>query len=252
MAFGSMCGSNRSVPSSQVLYEEEHGLLGSEKYNKPEFFKAQISQTNAFRGPNSERPPEEVDEAWTNVGIGMPGLRLSGEEIEQSLGKQLVDGTESQHPVPDGKGGYIAMLEVFHMLHCLDELRKALFYNWDYYSADYLAHNATSSIIQNHHDHCVDALRMSLMCSADVTPVTFIDDSAVPQRRNSLPDFSTKHTCRNFEEIVNWSWENERAIMWEDVGDATTWDPTSVEQEAGHSHESNKHDGQTQRERDVL
>lgn len=70
-----------------------------------------------FRGPNGERPPKEVDEAWINVGIGMPGFRLSGEEIE-SLGKKLVDGTQSQHPMPDGKG-YVAMLEVFHMLHCL-------------------------------------------------------------------------------------------------------------------------------------
>ena len=81
------------------------------------------------------------------------------------------------------------------------------------------------------------------MCSADVTPVTFIDDSAVPQRQNSLPDFSTKHTCRNFDAIVEWSWETERAVMWEDVGDATTWDPTLAKQEAGHSHGGKKHGG---------
>lgn len=48
----------------------------------------------------------------------MPGFRLSGEEVE-SLGKKLVNGTQIQHVIPDAQGGYIAMLEVFHMLHCL-------------------------------------------------------------------------------------------------------------------------------------
>ena len=55
---------------------------------------------------------------WNSVGVGMPGLRLSAEEVK-GLGKKLEDGTKKQHAMPDGKGGYIAMLEVFHMLHCL-------------------------------------------------------------------------------------------------------------------------------------
>lgn len=92
--------------------------LPAVKYKKPEHFKAEVFQTNAFRGPQGQRPPKEVDELWNNVGVGMPGLRLSGEEVK-GLGKELVDGTKSQHAMPDGKGGYIAMLEVFHMLHCL-------------------------------------------------------------------------------------------------------------------------------------
>ena len=88
------------------------------KYKTPELFKAEVFQTNAFRGPQGQRPPKEVDELWNSVGVGMPGLRLSGEEVK-SLGKELVNGSKTQHAMPDGKGGYIAMLEVFHMLHCL-------------------------------------------------------------------------------------------------------------------------------------
>jgi hypothetical protein len=87
-------------------------------YKKPEFFKADVFQTNAFRGPQGQRPPKEVDELWDSVGVGMPGLRLSGEEVK-GLGKKLMNGSKTQHAMPDGKGGYIAMLEVFHMLHCL-------------------------------------------------------------------------------------------------------------------------------------
>lgn len=61
------------------------------------------------------------------------------------------------------------------------------------------------------------------MCTPDVTPVTFFDDSDVPQRRTPFPDFSTKHTCRDFDAIAEWSWSTERAVMWKDIGDATTW-----------------------------
>jgi hypothetical protein len=81
------------------------------------------------------------------------------------------------------------------------------------------------------------------MCTADVTPVTFVDDSAVPMRRTSFPDFSTRHTCRNFDAISRWNWDTERAVMWEDVGDAVTWNP-SLGEEGGHAHGGgHKHDG---------
>ena len=52
----------------------------------------------------------------------MPGVRLSGEEVEGYLGKKIVDGTRAMHEVQDGKGGYVAMLEVMHLLHCLVSL----------------------------------------------------------------------------------------------------------------------------------
>ncbi|KAF2647965.1 hypothetical protein K491DRAFT_583414, partial [Lophiostoma macrostomum CBS 122681] len=191
------------------------------QYDEPAFFKGDIVQTNKWRGELGKRPSHEVDKAWDDIGVGIPGIRISAEELKR-LGKKMVDGTRYQHEIPDEEGGYVAMLEVFHMLHCLDELRKALFYNWAYYGETYP--NITVREVQEHHDHCVDAIRMSLMCSGDVTPVTFYDDSNVPRRRNSFPDFSTRHTCRNFDALVKWNWETDRAVMWEDVGDAITWD----------------------------
>jgi hypothetical protein len=78
------------------------------------------------------------------------------------------------------------------------------------------------------------------MCTSDVTPVTFFDDSNVPQRRTPFPDFSTKHTCRDFDAIAEWSWRTERAVMWEDIGDATTWDPLVGKNAAGLSQDDHK------------
>lgn len=99
--------------------------LPSIKFKAPAFFHGEIVQTNPFRGPLGERPPPSVDEAWQQLGVGVPGIRLSGEEVEGFLGKKIVNGTRAMHEVQDGKGGYVAMLEVMHLLHCLVSLPSA-------------------------------------------------------------------------------------------------------------------------------
>ena len=55
------------------------------------------------------------------------------------------------------------------------------------------------------------------MCTADVTPVTFYDN-ANPDRILPMPDFSTLHTCRNFDAILEWNGNNERSVDWDGVG----------------------------------
>lgn len=52
-------------------------------------------------------------------------------------------------------------------------------------------------------DHCINALREALMCSSDVTPITFHvvseEDSHV------FPNLAAVHTCRDFEAIRRWA-----------------------------------------------
>jgi hypothetical protein len=53
------------------------------------------------------------------------------------------------------------------------------------------------------------------MCSSDVTPVLFYD---VDWRGLPIPDFSTRHKCRNFDQVLQWSYENDRAFSWDHIG----------------------------------
>lgn len=56
-----------------------------------------------------------------------------------------------------------------------------------------------------HIDHCIETLRLSLMCYGDVTPV-LIDRS-----NNSIGrmfDFNVHHKCRDFEGIIKYSLQN--------------------------------------------
>lgn len=56
-----------------------------------------------------------------------------------------------------------------------------------------------------HVDHCIETLRLSIMCYGDVTPV-LIDRSGNSIGR--MFDFNVHHKCRNFDAIVNYTLQN--------------------------------------------
>ncbi|KAK4172810.1 hypothetical protein QBC36DRAFT_196106, partial [Triangularia setosa] len=61
-------------------------------------------------------------------------------------------------------------------------------------------------------DHCIEILRIALMYFADVTPITA---DLVDWRGGLLtPDFSTLHTCKDFDGIYNYVQDNAEAWVW--------------------------------------
>ena len=69
-------------------------------------------------------------------------------------------------------------------------------------------------------------LRIAIMCQADVTPAIFYDPLEDPRRRDGLPNWSTLHTCRDFDAILDWNKHGPRAVRWRDAGSNPSWDPT--------------------------
>ncbi|KAF5019107.1 hypothetical protein F66182_8876 [Fusarium sp. NRRL 66182] len=65
-------------------------------------------------------------------------------------------------PLNDEEGGYLATLDVFHTLHCINKVRKS------YYSDYYHDPNPIADQ-QAHFDHCIDLLRQVIMCHGDVS-----------------------------------------------------------------------------------
>lgn len=54
-----------------------------------------------------------------------------------------------------------------------------------------------------HIEHCIDALRESIMCRAELT---FIPMEFNAKYRSGRPAFvAREHTCRNFEKILDWA-----------------------------------------------
>lgn len=90
--------------------------------------------------------------------------------------------------------------------------------------------DAQSVIDRMHVDHCIEALRLQLMCNADVTPLLIaVDDGKDPM---GVADFNTHHKCRNWDQIV--AWQDAHNIEME---------PGATEEAAAHGHPGAKGHG---------
>ncbi|KAL7901577.1 hypothetical protein HDV63DRAFT_395008 [Trichoderma sp. SZMC 28014] len=159
------------------------------------------SQGSRYRKP----PSPETDAAWNYAGANFGYILIPEEQASES------DLTTNNIHFAGGADqaflkGYPANVEVFHQIHCLNLIRKATWYNHDYYrklGADEFRHpDKTLSV---HVDHCIDSLRQRLMCTADVGLVPFFwvgDDGGTD------PEFSRTHTCRDFETLHDWMMEH--------------------------------------------
>ncbi|KAK1976219.1 hypothetical protein LZ30DRAFT_693034 [Colletotrichum cereale] len=143
----------------------------------------------------------EVDRAWDHITNNIGDVMISQAELEKlGLDPKSIKITNAV----TGEEGYRAGLEVFHQLHCLNLLRQATYA--DYYSrADVGGDVATDpEELRGHVDHCIEALRLNLMCQSDIGVFTFKMYPDLPVEGH-WPDFSTLHTCRNFNDIRNWA-----------------------------------------------
>jgi hypothetical protein len=154
-------------------------------------------------------------------------FRIPEEEVAGLNRSADLGGGKALIPADDGSGGYLAMIEVFHQLHCLvsalscltpiqtkytkNMVRQYTWYGW------YERHQDIVEMPENllmgavgrrmHVDHCIEALRLSLMCQSDTSPVFLVKDpeSSLGERAQ----FSTHHKCRNFEKIREWAVDNK-------------------------------------------
>lgn len=54
-------------------------------------------------------------------------------------------------------------------------------------------------LVRIHVDHCIETLRLSIMCQGDVTPFLIVYDG--PDDNLGDADFNANHKCRDFELI---------------------------------------------------
>ena len=77
-------------------------------------------------------------------------------------------------------------------------LRKRLYTNETFDRKDEL-------MGMDHLEHCVDAIRQSLMCASDITPNTW---TWVEADHEAKAVANVAHTCRDFEQIREWAKRN--------------------------------------------
>ncbi|KAK3322987.1 hypothetical protein B0H66DRAFT_621021 [Apodospora peruviana] len=144
------------------------------------------------------RPSPELDrQDHQQVGISL---------IPRSMAAQLPNKTVIfPH---DKQRRYIIELDVFHQLHCLNMIRKAL--HPEYYKPHAAGPNPGDEdelLGPEHIDHCGDAMRQSLMCNSDVRVLVWTWNK---EKQRNIEVGQIAHTRRRFDKIQ--AWARERAI----------------------------------------
>ncbi|KAI0914382.1 hypothetical protein F4823DRAFT_351890 [Ustulina deusta] len=140
---------------------------------------------------------DDVDARWDHI-VAIGNTMISHEEMTK-LGLDPDTSLKITDP-RDGKSGYRVAIEVFHQLHCLNLLRQNVYK--DYYAPLGGDTSAPPMDLRRHLDHCIDALRQSVMCQGDIGVFSFKNPF---NDGDPLPNYSTPHTCRNFESIRQWA-----------------------------------------------
>ncbi|KAJ4169677.1 hypothetical protein NW754_005826 [Fusarium falciforme] len=150
----------------------------------------------------------EVDKAWNHVTYDVGDQMITREELDR-LGLDPASLTIKNPKT--GQVGYRVGIQVFHQLHCLNLLRQHSFK--EYYSDKGGDIDVEPKDLRGHLDHCIEVLRTNLMCQSDTGVFTFKHYKGF---ESHWPDFSTLHTCRNFDAIRDWAFENAVAFGNED------------------------------------
>ncbi|PPJ55268.1 hypothetical protein CBER1_04282 [Cercospora berteroae] len=157
-------------------------------------------KNNIFR----QDPSPETDQAWEDL-IGGEANRIfvSKEDwiktgLNPEVGAQWVGDPTGQT--------YMAEINVFHLIHCLDMIRRGAFI--DYYEFA----RPINPLYWSHFYHCLDMLRQELMCTAslDLSPLVWSEHQRLP-----FPYFTIDRQCRRWDDILRY--RNERQMTKEQL-----------------------------------
>ncbi|PQE07785.1 tat pathway signal sequence protein [Rutstroemia sp. NJR-2017a BVV2] len=141
-----------------------------------------LDEKSLFTG----EPRQELEDAWYDI-LKYQNIRVTKAELN-AINRTSI-------PLNDAQGGYLANLDVFHELHCLNVIREQVY-------REYYPDKHSKALQLEHVDHCIDTLRQTMMCHADISLLTYtwIDDYRWP-----WPRFEIDHECRSWEGVLNWT-----------------------------------------------
>ncbi|OKL57207.1 hypothetical protein UA08_07365 [Talaromyces atroroseus] len=149
------------------------------------------SEESIYRRPP---PNPEGDAAWDRVSdVGV--LHVSREEIIR-LGKDPSTTVKAPESWGVGSDRHLVQLDGIHLVHCLDSMRKSLYWNYEYYHPDGIAVSYHS-----HLSHCMNALLQHLLCKPSVELISY---NWVKGQKHPFPDFDINHQCWDYEQLLAW------------------------------------------------
>lgn len=201
----STCSSRPFIPDSEVILPYSPAPVNYvNKWLKGD------PDTPKFVG----NPSTEMDQAWHDL--------LSGTAIRFSEQELIMANNATSIRLQDG--GYVAGLGISHSLHCVKRIKQYLHPDY-YYPGD---QNWEELFL--HVDHCLESLRQSVMCSADVSVYTLEwtpHSKFKPAVRVPQP-----HACVDWEALHGWM-EGRAASLSDAVGPAESIYNGKLEEDSG-------------------
>ncbi|KAI9150856.1 Cyclochlorotine biosynthesis protein O [Paramyrothecium foliicola] len=149
-----------------------------------------------------QAPSPEVDAAWDELSLeDLEMITISADQA-RALGRDV----KLLSRVPEdwglGPDRYFAQIQVFHLIHCLDAVRKWIHY--DHYHLAKFGKNPPPEFM-NHKNHCLHMLLENLLCqsSTDIITHNWRETYHVP-----IADFDPPRQCRNFDALRTWGKEH--------------------------------------------
>ncbi|KAF4439926.1 hypothetical protein F53441_12427 [Fusarium austroafricanum] len=175
-----------------------------------------------FRQP----PSDAVDAAWERISNGRD-IVITREEVI-ALGKNPNETVRADPAWGFGEDAHLGLIHAMHQNHCLNAIRKAVYYNYYYRHKRGFGANPPMDYrakYYSHMDHCIDFLRQDIACKADLSISTYrwMEGEVTPEA-----DFNTWHQCRDFEALLEWHSKHEinAGMKVQDVKDRwDTFDP---------------------------
>ncbi|KAI1119164.1 hypothetical protein F5Y14DRAFT_460479 [Nemania sp. NC0429] len=171
-------------------------LLGETSWSPVhEFLEFEINSEHATEHTKHSKfsgtPHHAQDTAWDDLirpmffNASLEELQRGGETIKNLA---VVEG-----------GGYAATIGVYHELHCLRQLRFYVFQNRYYPSLT----QAQENYLRGHLDHCIETLRLTIMCYGNPSLVSFAwggKDATKP-----LTQSNSRSVCVKWDTVDSWA-----------------------------------------------
>ncbi|KAF2094937.1 hypothetical protein NA57DRAFT_80104 [Rhizodiscina lignyota] len=141
-------------------------------------------------------PSPEIDEAWKSL-IRHRYFIMTKEEARNTWPDEWA---QTLIQLPTGDEGYLGGIDMFHTLHCLDQLRHMI---WSEYYNEPVANNPHTNLM--HKGHCIDQIRQYIMCAGDLTPIPVKSYRGIDGSPFRYVDSDYPHTCRSFGKIREWA-----------------------------------------------
>ncbi|KAF7532345.1 hypothetical protein G7054_g8011 [Neopestalotiopsis clavispora] len=208
---------NRCTPNSS-------NILGIQLPTEEIQVEGDFGDDDNYRSSIYRQPPgPEVDQAWARI-ANSEMIVIKTEEVI-AIGKDPTLTVRAPEEWGFGPDAHLGVLDVFHQIHCLNALRRGVYY--EHYFAPSMG-DIKTDVFFNHMGHCMSILLQNIMCSASLDVITHSEyprhlkatsyfelatganvvEDWVKGHRLPVPDFSIQHQCRDIEAVVEWQAEN--------------------------------------------